>query len=984
MTSTTHRPITPELVRAALGCIPPNCDRETWVRVAMAVKAEFAASGFDLWDAWSQQADNYSASDARDTWRSVKAGGGVGIGTLFHMAQEHGFRFPDAEPLSPEQRAELERHQAQREAQRKAAAERDAARYRERAEKARRVAAELWTEASDEGQSPYLERKGIRGHGVRYLRDGTLLIPLRDERGELHNLQRIAPRKPTEEEAAKGKAEKRFLPGARVNGLWHAIGGGADPSMIANAMADPAILLVAEGYATGAALYEAVGHPVAVAFNAGNLIQVAAALAALCPRAALLLCGDDDRDTEARTGKNTGRLKAEAAAKRLRKAGIKAAAVFPQGLPEGGSDFNDLMQHAGAAVVAEQVRGAIQALMGAHEPGEGAGAGAEDDDGEAPKAAASLPALPDPFTLDRQGVWFTPPADSQGNAKRPQWVCTPIELQALTRNEEANGWGYLLSSSDPDGRPKTWAMPSAMLSGDGSEWASRLRDMGLRIAPHGRARSQLQQYIETRVTTARATCTDRVGWHGSVYVLPSASLGEQAGRRYVFQTDSGMDDTFRQRGSLSDWQTQVAGLCAGNSRMVFAVCVALAGPLLRLAGMESGGIHLLGDSSAGKSTALKLAASVWGRPNFMQSWRSTSNALEATAAQHSDCTLILDELGQLDGREAGEVAYMLANDQEKGRAQRTGLLRRRRTWRLLFLSSGELSLADHMAEAGKRTRAGQEVRMVAVPMDAGKGMGGLEELHGHEGGGALSVAMVEAAARSYGTAGRAWLEWLCGHHAEVPQRVTEQIEREQARMLPEGAAPQVGRVCKRFAIVAAAGELATEAGVTGWLPGEASRAAARCFAAWLAARGHLDNGEDAQMLAQVRHFLQAHADGRFTWWHRADDDHAPKTLNRAGFRRRVEADGTPLRLLKMSMATADQLADQQERIDASQVEFIILPEVFKQEVCSGYRVEAVGDLLRRRGHLRCDAGRLTKKQRLPGFGLVNCFHIKASVFDDAP
>jgi putative DNA primase/helicase len=72
-------------------------DREPWVRLAMAVKAELGADGFDLWDAWSQQAQGYSSTDAKDTWRSIKAGGGVTVGTLFAMAKEHGFRFPDAE-----------------------------------------------------------------------------------------------------------------------------------------------------------------------------------------------------------------------------------------------------------------------------------------------------------------------------------------------------------------------------------------------------------------------------------------------------------------------------------------------------------------------------------------------------------------------------------------------------------------------------------------------------------------------------------------------------------------------------------------------------------------------------------------------------------------------------------------------------------------------------------------------------------------------
>lgn len=120
--------------------------------------------------------------------------------------------------------------------------------------------------------------------------------------------------------------------------------------------------------------------------------------------------------------------------------------------------------------------------------------------------------------------------------------------------------------------------------------------------------------------------------------------------------------------------------------------------------------------------------------------RLTDNALEAIAAQHSDCLLILDELAQVQPKAAGECAYMLANEQSKARATRTGTARARLAWRLLFLSAGELGLADHMAEGMKRTRTGQEVRMADIPADAGAGLGAFENLHDLEGGSGLRAS----------------------------------------------------------------------------------------------------------------------------------------------------------------------------------------------------------------------------------------------------
>jgi putative DNA primase/helicase len=547
---------------------------------------------------------------------------------------------------------------------------------------------------------------------------------------------------------------------------------------------------------------------------------------------------------------------------------------------------------------------------------------------------------------------------------------------------DANGWGNLLEFTDPDGNPKTWAMPASLLSGEGAEWAGRLRDMGLQMAPGTAARNRVAQYIDTRNPAERVTCTDRVGWHGSVYVLPSSSIGTAEGRRFVFQSESGMEDTFRRCGELADWRAQVAAPCLGNSRLMFALSCAFAGPMLRPAEIESGGFHFRSGSSQGKTSALLLAASVWGRPSYVQRWRTTDNALEATAVQHSDGLLILDEIQQLDANKAGECAYMLANEQEKGRATRGGLSRKRRTWRLLFLSSGEVSLATHMAEAGKRTMAGQEVRMVDVPLDAGQGMGAIEALNGHEGPGQMVEAITGAASRCYGSAGRAWLEWACKHQAGLAERLAELVERYRLDMVPEAASEQVRRVGRRFAVVAASGELAGEACITGWAEGKAAWAARQCFNAWLAARGHMDNGEDAAMLRQAQAWLEKNGDALFTWHHRAMDDHRGNTPLRAGFKRLVGDDGKPI---KFDAATdyAEKRAplDSQER-PLGLVEFMVLPEAFRRDVCKGFDPAALAALLRRRGHLIHEADRLTVKQRLPGMGKAACYHIKPSIFDD--
>ena len=964
--------ITPDLIRAALAHIPASLSRDDWARVGMAIKSEFPdATGQDLFEAWSATADGHDPRATRSTWRSIKAGGGVGIGTLLHLAKDHGFVLPKASEApaapSPEVLAQRERDRVERQ-------QAEQARQQAAHAAAAADAAAQWDAASDTGASPYLTRKGVQAHGVRFAADGCVLVPLRDAAGALWNLQRIAPERPAD------GTDKLFLKGGRKSGLWHWCG---DP-------AGAPVLLVAEGYATAASVHQATGRPVAVAFDAGNLAHVAKALRQQYRAALLVLCGDDDRDTEARTGTNTGRVKAEAAAR-----AVRGLAVFPEGLPDGGSDFNDMHQAQGlqavgacveaaiAAHQAEQAERAQQAAQGIkagnttsrtqrepHGPAGGHGGGNEPPSDGRPF---------DPFTVNDSGVWHAG-VDKEGQPKAPQWVCSRLDVQALTRDQDGAGWGYLLAFADPLGKPKQWAMPARMLSGDGGEYRAALLNMGLRIAPSPAARNLLTQYIQTRQPGEFASCTDRIGWHGRAFVLPHETIGDDA-ERIVFQSESQMENTFRVRHDAAAWRDRIGALCVGNSRLVFAVACAFAGPLLRPAGMESGGFHIRGDSSSGKTTALRLAASVYGGPSYMQRWRTTDNALEAIAAQHCDSLLILDELAQVEGKVVGECAYMLANEQSKARATRNGAPRARLSWRLLFLSAGELGLADHMAEGMKRTRTGQEVRMADIPADAGVGLGAFENLHDFAGGAAFSSHLTREAQACHGAPGRAFIEWACANADTLAKRLRTAVQALARDWIPAGASGQVERVGARFALVGAAGELATEAGLTGWPAGESARGARACFDAWLAARGGAGNGEVVAMLRAVRRFLETHGDGRFAMWHRAADDHAPKTLQRAGVRRMLNADGQPIK------SDPEHQREYGERMPATlgegvSFEYFVLAETFKAEICQGFDHLAVCRVLEAHGCLIVkEPERYSVSTRLPGIGKVRCYQIPPAIFD---
>lgn len=562
------------------------------------------------------------------------------------------------------------------------------------------------------------------------------------------------------------------------------------------------------------------------------------------------------------------------------------------------------------------------------------------------------------FELTDKGVHYHEPD------KQPRWVCSWLEVAARVRNPHGEGWGKLVNFTDPDRTPKGRIIADALLSGDGIELERTLRDAGLHISPTGRP--LLRQYLIESAPKARARITNRTGWHdagadGAVFVLPDRAIG--TGDEWIYENESPSSATFGTRGTLKGWQDEVGVPCRGNSRLLFAVSVSFAAPLLYLVGMDGGGFHLRSNSSDGKTTAQRVAASVCGGRDYLGSWRSTDNAIESTALAHCDAPWLPDEMAQIDPKFAGETIYMLANGQAKGRQQRTGGLRARATWRVLFLSSGEIGLLEHMGEAGKSPRAGQEIRLAEIPADAGAGLGIFEELHGYAGGAEFSKALTEAARRNYGGAFVAYLEKLARHQHEVADMVKEAQRKFQAAYLTDQAHGQARRVADRFALVGAAGELAQRWGIVPWEPGEAMKAARTCFDAWLSRRGGEGNQEERAALRAVREFLRRYGESAFSDWERPANDtdkHAAVRSDRAGYRRH-------------DVAT-----------DA--VEYFIFTEVWRVRVCKGFDAAAVGRMMAARGFVErgTEAGRewQTRHTIPTEGGRPRVVHVLPAIWDD--
>lgn len=340
----------------------------------------------------------------------------------------------------------------------------------------------------------------------------------------------------------------------------------------------------------------------------------------------------------------------------------------------------------------------------------------------------------------------------------------------------------------------------------------------------------------------------------------------------------------------------------------------------------------------------------------MKQWRATANGLEGVAAAHNDCLLCLDELGEIDSTEVGKVAYMLANGTGKTRADRYGNPRDRAKWRLVFLSSGEKSLLDHMSDGKQKVKAGQEIRILDIPVDT-EMYGCFNELHGFPNSKGFADHLNELCRKSYGSAGRGFLHSLIESKDDAMENARALMADLALQNLPPNACGQISRAFHRFALVAVAGELASVFGITGWKEGTALEAAMRCFGDWLRARGTLGLQEEQQILSQVRYYFEQHGESRFSAWTADGEDPKSKTLQRAGYRRCLDGD----------------------------VQFYVFRESFKRDLCSGLDARLVIDVCVRHGWLMPGPnGTPTRSERMPGAKQsVRVYRFTSKVLEDS-
>jgi putative DNA primase/helicase len=429
-----------------------------------------------------------------------------------------------------------------------------------------------------------------------------------------------------------------------------------------------------------------------------------------------------------------------------------------------------------------------------------------------------------------------------------------LEAIARVNNPEGTDATLLLEFKTYYGSISRWSMSRGFLGGDSRDITSELLRLGYHYE-RGQ-KQELLNYLHGLGSQVEQiyTVTDSSGWIKESFVLPHKTYGDKNLKfRDVEPSPNAMTEI---KGTSDEWDQHIGSKGQFNSRITFVIGLPLAAPLLPLVGMESGGFHLVGSTSEGKSTLLKIANSVTGGKEI-QSWRSTANGLEAIATAHNHILLPIDELGQAD-KSVGEAIYMLGNGQGKTRMDIRLANRKPKTWQLLFLSSGEISLGEYLAQAGANQKGGQEVRMPSIPaVPHGSPFGVFEAIHGCDDSKQFATNIEAACLKYHGTLMDAFLTRLIVDRAD--EKFCETLRSrvsEVSKKLAEGTKDHaVSRIASHFALTQVALELAHSYGLLSFSIENIEWSVNKMFTDWLNKRGGDGSIEIKQACEKIKHLL---------------------------------------------------------------------------------------------------------------------------------
>ncbi|MBQ4790135.1 DUF927 domain-containing protein [Pectobacterium versatile] len=771
-------------------------------------------------------------------------------------------------------------------------------------EKAQRFATRLatLTAQAQPGESAYLAGKGLTGFFYPLLPDGSLLLALQDKNGTTTAAQTIKP-----------DGTKRLVTDSAKRGAYHAV----------NAPEQPDTVIIGEGLATALSVHLMRPEALTVsAIDAGNMVPVAKTMCALYPNAQIILAADNDISPDK---PNAGKNWAEKAARE-----VNGWVSLPPTSEK--ADWDDYRQQHGLTAATQAFTDSLYALSGGDKPTR--------DDPLRPRVESRSDGV----------FWLTPKVDKDSGEviNNESWLCSALNVVGIGRDEKDQylilRWRAIGANADT-----TQAIPLADI-GEREGWRT-LKNGGVNVTTKNSLRAILADWLQRSAVHEIWHIAHATGWQCGAYIMPDGEIIGQPDRPVLFNGRSSAAAGYTVKGTAESWRHSIARLVDGNYSMMTGIAAALSAPLIGLSGSDGFGIHFYEQSSAGKTTAANVSASLYGNPDLLRlTWYGTALGLANEAAAHNDGLMPLDEVGQgADPVSVAQAAYALFNGVGKLQGAKEGGNRDLKRWRTVAISTGEMDLETFIASVGRKTKAGQLVRLLNIPLS--KAM----RFHEHSNGKQHADALKDAYQQHYGAAGREWIKYLADH----PQQAIEAVRAAEMRwrgLIPADYGEQVHRVAARFAVMEAALSLGKV--ITGWDEQTSRDAIQHSFNAWVREFG-TGNKEHQQIIEQCEAFLNACGLSRFAPL--PYDSASLPIRDLAGYRDRGKNDDSPM-------------------------VFYTFPAAFEGEIAKGFNAKQFAEILRGAGMLTpptSGRGYQRKSPRIDG-RQINVYVLQYRPEDDQP
>lgn len=422
--------------------------------------------------------------------------------------------------------------------------------------------------------------------------------------------------------------------------------------------------------------------------------------------------------------------------------------------------------------------------------------------------------------------YFWNPADSriykEDEGKEPVPLCGPIHIARYLRTPEGEDWSWEVEFLDRDKKLRNEIISIVEANTSPSGIGNRLTNRGFHLLAKG---PDLCQFLAALHVEDRGLIVTQSGWvetpnnkgtKANAYVQPDGTIQLARVATDLSINFSGTKSGDGKAGSLEGWQKGVAKLALGNPALLFSVCVALSGPMLRFSAIDTLGFNLVAKKNSGKTHALKVAASCGNNPDSILRWNCTSAEMASVTAAANDRSLILDEFPLNPGNEVSETLYSIGNGTGKVLANR-----KVEHWRVALLSTSEKPLPEMFAPSRRTMPEGFSMRLLDIPARSWT-YGIIDDLHGCSDSNTFLLALSRACRENHG--------YVLPHFVDIILRANDKFANQfhdilvyyRSVILKElglsemTASGQIQGVIERFALVAAVGEIAIFKGVLPW------------------------------------------------------------------------------------------------------------------------------------------------------------------------